>query len=934
MSSLVVGIDLGTTNSALAHVDPEKSARIVSDEIAQLVGPGEVLPRPTLPSFLYLAGEHELPPQALALPWGGPADLIVGEFARAQGTNVPGRLVSSAKSWLCHPRVDRLAAILPWGESATEGKRISPVEASASYLRHLAGVWRHATGRALADEDVVLCVPASFDEVARELTVRAASEAGLGKVTLLEEPQAAFYAWLADHSPQSDSGAALAVGDVVLVCDIGGGTTDFSLITVRDGGVYERTAVGDHLLLGGDNMDLALARRVETRLGAGKKLEHHAFQQLVQACRVGKERLLGDEQRASWTVTIAGRGSKLIGGAMRDEIARAEAEELVLDGFFPRVAGDAAPEKRRAGIQEFGLPYAADPAITRHLAAFLQLHGARPTAILWNGGVLKSAAIRARILEVLTSWLGTTPRVLENAAPDLAVARGAAYYGLARRGGGVRITGGAARAFYLGVDTTQVTPGQVTVMCLTPRGFEEGAEVTLSEHALELLTNRPVRFRLFTSSDRVGDRAGQLLTLPPDALAELPPMYTVLRFQRSSHEAALSVNLRARLTEIGTLELECVARATGNEDEDRWKLQFDLRAPEQSGDAAAQAKSVSPVETTPSDPANIDPQKIEQAVAVLRALYGKDGGDVDPPSVMKRLQAVLGPRDGWSLTVLRALWEPLKDLRGGRGKSAAHEARWYNLVGFALRPGFGYPLDDWRVKETWRLFNAGIVHDKDDPCKLEWWILWRRVSGGLTRTQQEEIWKRIAPHFVASFAKKADRKPPGAQEAAEMWRCVASMERIPAKSKAELGDALLGAIEKKKLSEQGLWALGRLGARVPLYGPVDGVVARARAEKWVERVLAMEWKGDAHALAAAEMARASGDRARDLDEGLRRRLSERLKSGVAEGERLARLVMEPTAREAREERLAFGDSLPSGLRLVGESEATGAAASSASSSSS
>jgi hypothetical protein len=302
-----------------------------------------------------------------------------------------------------------------------------------------------------------------------------------------------------------------------------------------------------------------------------------------------------------------------------------------------------------------------------------------------------------------------------------------------------------------------VTPGQTTVLCLTPRGFEEGAEVTLSEHALELLTNRPVRFRLFSSSDRVGDRAGQLLTLPPDALAELPPMYTVLRFARSSQEAALSVNLRARLTEIGTLELEAVARATGNEQEDRWKLAFDLRASEEG---SAQP-SVSPSETTPSD---VDPRKLEQAIGVLRALYGKDGAaGVDPPSVMRELQAILGPRDAWTFTTLRALWEPLKDLRGGRGKSAAHEARWYNLVGFVLRPGFGYPLDDWRVKETWRLFNAGIVHDKDDPCKLEWWILWRRVSGGLTRTQQDEIWKRIAPHFLASFAKKAERKPPGAQ---------------------------------------------------------------------------------------------------------------------------------------------------------------------------
>jgi molecular chaperone DnaK (HSP70) len=921
-SNFVVGIDLGTTNSALAHIDVARPGRLVSDGVVQLVGPGEVLPRPTLPSFLYLAGEHELPPGALRLPWTAldapEPRLIVGELARAQGTQVPGRLVASAKSWLCHPRVDRLAPILPWGEATQQpgldGQRISPVAASATYLRHLLGHWQQATGRGLSDEDVILCVPASFDEVARELTVRAAAEAGLARVTLLEEPQAAFYAWLADH-PNDDQ---LRDGDLVLVCDIGGGTTDFSLITVKQGEtrIYERTAVGDHLLLGGDNMDLALARRVETRLGrGGARLEPHPFQQLVQACRVAKERLLSDEERQSWTITIAGRGSKLIGGAMRDELSHAEAEELVLDGFFPRVGSDSMPERRRAGIQEFGLPYAADPAITRHLAAFLRLHQARPTAILWNGGVLKSAAIRTRILQVLADWLGSAPRVLENAAPDLAVARGAAYYGWARRGTdarAVKIGGGAARAYYLGLDTAQISPGQETVLCLTPRGFEEGAEVTLSEHALELLTNRPVRFRLFSSSDRVGDRAGQLLTLPPEALVELPPMYTVLRFSRSSHETALSVNLHARLTEIGTLELEAVARATGNEQDDRWKLNFDLRA----GTEPDEPEHVSASEAKPEE---IDPRKIEQAITVLKQLYGSRAGDGDlqPAGVMKGLQSILGPKDGWSFTTLRALWEPLKDLRGGRGKSAPHEARWYNLVGYALRPGLGYPLDDWRVKETWRLFNAGIVHDKDDPCKLEWWILWRRVSGGLTKTQQDEIFKRIAPHFLPTFAKKAERKAPGQQEAAEMWRCVASMERIPGKQKAELGDVLITQLEKKKVGEHGLWALGRLGARVPLYGPVEGVVSRKIVEKWLDKLMALEWRGEGHALAAAEIARASGDRARDLDEPLRRRLAERLKQG-SDGERLARLVLEPTAREAREERLAFGDTLPSGLRLVAE----------------
>jgi molecular chaperone DnaK (HSP70) len=935
----VVGIDLGTTNSALAHADTERTSantgeasgasrgayaeavprrmpvKIEVDEVAQLVGAGDVGQRATLPSFLYLAGDHELPPGAMQLPWDIDARCIVGEFARTQGAQVPGRLVASAKSWLCHPRVDRLAPILPWSEGGIEGlTRVSPVDASAAYLRHMAGYWKHASGSALAEADLVLGVPASFDEVARELTLEAAKREGL-RPTLLEEPQAAFYSWLSDHAASWRD--HLSPGDLVLVFDVGGGTSDFSLIAVKeqDGQpVFERIAVGDHLLLGGDNMDLALARRLEHRLTRGGRLDAQQLQQLVQACRVGKEKLLSDPARASWSISVAGRGSKLVGGSLRDELGRAEVEELVLDGFFPRVGADAAPERRKAGIAEFGLPYAADAAITRHAAAFLRLHGAKPTAVLWNGGVLKAKGIRDRVLEVLGSWLGAPPRVLENADPDLAVARGAAYYGLARRGLGMRIGGGAARAYYVGVDTAKPAPGNVSVLCVTPRGMEEGAQVTLERQPLELLTNRPVRFRLFSSSDRTGDAAGQLLTLPDGALAELPPIYTVLRFARSSQEVPLSVLLSARLTELGSLELECVARATGNE-ADRWKLAFDLRAAEAPGQAAA----------PPPEPSGVDPAALDRAVGVIRALYGKSQAPIDdsPAGVMKTLQYILGPKDEWPMAALRALWEPLKDLRGGRGKTGQHEARWLNLVGYTLRPGFGYPLDDWRVKETWRLFNLGLVNEKDDACRIEWWILWRRISGGLTRTQQDELYKRIAPHFVPGFAKKAERKAPGPQEAAEMWRTIASMERLPQKLKSELGDVLVGQIEKKNAPGQALWAIGRLGARVPLYGTVEDVVPRARAEKWLERLLALEWKGEQIALAAAELGRASGDRARDLDEPLRRRLAARLmQEAGADGQRLQRLVLEPVAREAREERLAFGDALPSGLRLAAEEGGT------------
>jgi hypothetical protein len=469
---------------------------------------------------------------------------------------------------------------------------------------------------------------------------------------------------------------------------------------------------------------------------------------------------------------------------------------------------------------------------------------------------------------------------------------------------------------------------------LALRGLEEGAEVTLTEHPLELLTNRPVRFRLFSSSDRVGDRAGALLTLPADALKELEPIYTVLRFSRTSQDAALSVYLRTRRTELGTLELDCVARATGNEN-DRWRLAFDLRAAEATGARAegSAAATETPKATAAARAAEVDPVELERAIVVLRALYAASGTGESPAGVMKSLQQILGPKEGWTMTINRALWEPLKDLRGGRGKSPAHEARWLNLVGYTLRPGFGYPLDDWRVKEMWRLFNAGVVHDKDDPCRLEWWILWRRLSGGLTRTQQDELWKRLAPHFLPSFAKRPDRRAPGPQEAAEMWRTLASMERLPAKAKGDLGEVLLGQLEKKKgklqgegalKAEQMLWALGRFGARVPLYGPVQDVVPKGRVEKWVERLLALvegaerPAYADAWALCAAELARASGDRGRDLDEALRRRLAERLRQlASGDGLRLGRLVLEPVEREAREERLAFGDALPSGLRLAG-----------------
>ena len=886
---LAVGIDLGTTHSALALADlNERAPTLRLLAIPQLIGPGEVAVRPTLPSFLYLAGEHDLPAGATALPWR-PEDptrrTLVGELARSQGALVPGRLIASAKSWLCHPAVDRSAPILPWA-APVEVERCSPIDASAAYLAHLAAAFQAESGERLASAELVLTVPASFDEVARELTVEAARRAGLERLTLLEEPQAAFYSWLADHGAKTPG--VLSGGETVLVCDIGGGTTDFTLISVAKGAAgleFHRTAVGDHLLLGGDNMDLALARRVERRLSPAAPLDGAHFQTLLQSCRTAKEQLLGPRPRSSWTIHLAGRGRGLVGGSASTELERAEVEALLLDGFFPRVGFDAAPAANRTlGLREFGLPYVQDPSITAHLASFLRRHQARPEAVLWNGGVMTSHSVRERLLDMLTEWTGRRPQVLENDLPDLAVARGAAYYARVRRGEGIRIGAGAARSYYIEVDAPEPT-----VLCLSARGETESHPL---DREFELLTNRPVRFHLSSASDR-RDPVGALLPLPKEGLSQLPPIVTVLRFPHSSQDRLVKVRLEVQHTELGTLDLHLVAP------EHRWKLAFDLRtktAPD------------------PEPPRELDPGQLQAATDVLRGVFDPVAPKPIPPEqAMKRLgQALSTDKADWPTELLRQLWESLKELRGHRGRTEEHEARWLNWVGYCLRPGYGCALDDWRVKEAWRLFNSGLIHDRERP-RLEWWILWRRIAGGLTRAMQDEIGKRVFPHLLGDKKKTADKRSPSPQELGEMWRTVGSLEHTPAGDKTRLGEVLLDRVARGRANEAEIWALGRLGARVPLYGSTDNVVPRSKAEKWIARLLDAPWESKELLFAAATLARASGDRARDLDLPLRKRVAARLLPSAAP--HLERLVLEPAALEPREERAAFGEALPVGLRL-------------------
>jgi hypothetical protein len=585
----VVGIDLGTTNSVVAYVPADgEAASIAVLAIPQLTAPGTVEDRSLLPSFLYLPAKDELAAEALALPWGASADAVVGAFAQQRGSEVPDRVVASAKSWLSYGDRDRTAAILPWG-SPDDVAKLSPVEVSARYLVHIKAAWdAHFPTAPLIEQEVLLAVPASFDPGARELTVRAAETAGLPQVTLLEEPQAALYAWIDANGERWRD--AVSVGDVLLVCDVGGGTSDFSLIAVRDeGGTLglERVAVGDHILLGGDNMDLALAYHVRHRLAQqGTALDAWQLRGLVASCRAAKEQLLGDAERSSLPIAILGRGRKVVGGALRAQIDRDDVEAALMDGFFPRCAlADRPQGQRRTGLQELGLPYAADPAITRHLAHFLsrqvgETGDARPTAVLFNGGVMDASALRARLLAVLNTWFasdGSTVRVLSGAPPEQAVARGAAYYGLARRGRGVRIRGGVAHTFYIGVETAMPSvPGArppIKALCVVPHGLEEGSEVELPLREFGLVVGEPTEFRFLSSSSRRDDHVGTLLdTWDDDDVEELPSLTTALEW--SGHEGAtVPVHLQARVNEVGVLELWFVSR----DDKQRWKLEFNVR---------------------------------------------------------------------------------------------------------------------------------------------------------------------------------------------------------------------------------------------------------------------------------------------------------------------------------------------------------------------
>jgi len=943
VTSWLVSIDLGTTNTVLAYAAPG-AAEVELFSIEQLVAPGEVAGAPLLPSNRYHPAEEELGPGQLQLPWqlddvAGVERVAIGRLARSLGAATPGRLVASAKSWLSHPGVDRMAAILPWG-AEPEVPKVSPVAASASYLAHLRANWNiRFPDHPLERQEVVLTVPASFDEGARALTMEAAKQAGLPGLRLLEEPQAALYDWLYRH--RDTLAEDLRETKLVLVADVGGGTTDFSLVKVEleDGEPkLTRIGVGNHLILGGDNMDLALAHLVEARMAEQDgentpraRLSAARLAQLTERCRAAKEQLLAADAPESVTVTLLGSGSRLIGASRKAELRREDIERVVLDGFFPLNEAQEAARRARAGIVEFGLPYASDPAVTRHLAGFLRQHAAAarealglpdddgslpvPDTLLLNGGVFRGQALAERLADTLAGWRGTPLRILHNVDPDVAVARGGVAYSLARQGAAPGIESGAARSYYLLLEGERGSSG-LRAVCLLPRGTPAGIEVRLRERSFALRLGRPVRFHLVSTVADAGHavQAGELVDLAPEDVVRLPPIATVLRAQPgAAPRSEIAVQLAASLSEVGSLEVHCVAEDGSG----RWQLAFELR------DAATDEEAVE-VEQLP-------PQ-LGAAIEKIDRVFGTRSKAVDPKEVRQLragLEHLLGRREAWATPLLRRLFDALMERARGRRRSAEHERAWLNLAGFCLRPGFGDALDGWRIEQLWAMFESGVQYHKDTQVRAEWWTLWRRVAGGLDTEAQLRLLDDFAFNLQADASERGKR-PITLVDASEddMLRLGASLERIPSAYKAEIGNWMMERIEAipraaVKLDAKALatytrylWALGRVGARQSFHASAHEVAPLEVAEEWLSKLLQLDWKKiEPAGFAATHIARMTGDRSRDVGEPVRAEVLRRLAAIGAPAHWLA-MVREVVELDQASETRMLGEALPPGLKLL------------------
>ena len=916
----IIGIDLGTTNSALAYVDTEHpQLPIHVFQIPQLTSIGKVDSLSTLPSFCYLVLSEEWTSGALRLPWKEETSFFVGRFAKIQGAQVPTRLIHSAKSWLSNSAAKRKEKILPL-EIADTSLRLSPVEVSAKYLSHLRDAWNAQIAKAnpllvLEEQEVILTVPASFDEVARGLTLEAAKLAGFLHVTLIEEPQAAFYSWISQN--ERDWQTHFRAGECILVCDVGGGTTDFSLIEIqeKDGILsFQRMAVGDHLLLGGDNIDIALTHYLENKINQNQPIHLNSTQwlQLQAAARDAKESLLADDVKSEdiYSILIQGIGSSVVKGSITTTISRSEIETLLTQGFFGQFSLiEALDLKLRRGIKTMGLPYEDEPSITKHLAHFLKQSHLLDNEqgidyILFNGGTLKPEIFQKAIEHSLNEWFPQKKvKKLNPFSLDLAVARGAAYYGKTKRGHGVRIGGGIARTYYLKVQVKNES-GVLSEKALTliPKGSLE-EYVYQPQEIFSLRANTPVLFHLLTSHVRLHDQPGVLVDIDVNEMYELPAIQTVLRFGKqlnSDEKTFVPVKLGIRYTEIGTVDLWLDSVNTTH----RWNLEFQLRSA--TGQETLQYQKKSRVDET------YEKGYLDACKLLLENFFSLEL-DLKPSQVIEKLETELHlSKANWGLNILRQLSDTLLKVSSNRKKTIAHEARWWNLIGFFLRPGFGVALDDFKIKELWKIILSDLKNVKSEEVLVQMLICFRRISGGLNKGQQMQV----ASEFLQEVLNKNKEKNNQKQKnnlyyESEKIRTLSSLERLDISIKTRLGDFLLNKIINHKASKVDFWSFERIGARHLLYGSIAQVIPKNTCQQWIEKLLNHNFDSTFNSSLVElfiHFARKTDHREINVDEVIIQKIIQRFPH-----ESLKTHLLDYNPLTMTEQEELFGESLPLGL---------------------
>ncbi|MCM8531065.1 MAG: hsp70 family protein [Lentisphaeraceae bacterium] len=905
-SRYIIGIDLGTTNSVVSFVDRYAKERSIENfPVLQVIASGELDKQTSLPSFCYLPLAHELEGDQLSLPWKNKSKKSVGVFARNHGSGIPERFISSAKSWLSHKGVNRTAGILPWGsEIATEDK-LSPVETSRLILEHVRLAWNNEFGKkkdkdgtkcTLEESQVVVTVPASFDETARELTVKAAKDAGYEHLILLEEPLAAFYAWLDKTENWQE---LISTGEKILIVDIGGGTTDFSLIEFTEDENLRRTAVGNHLLLGGDNIDMTLARVVESQIK--KKLSPRERSILNQRCRLAKEELLIPNGKEEVTVAVTTSGSSLVGNTVTGKLTKENVLKVIMEGFYPMIETTAALPEKKAGIRDLGLPYEKDPSVSAHLLSFLcKASGSDqpiiPDKILFNGGSMIPDLLRQRIIDLVNSWSENTVTELPAWDLDKAVSTGASYYGLVKAGEGVRVQGGIARSYFLEIETSEGPK----LVCVMPRDTNEGDLQALSSMRFEAAANEPLKFPVHSSATRLHDQLGDIVD-DREEVSELPPLITTLKFGKKNQK--IEVELSTLLNETGTLEIHLNSVNTDH----RWPLKFDMRALHDQKDTSTTVSELLPN----TNQVAVTAEQINQAESAIDAVFN---GSDKPGKLLKKLEDIFEiNRNEWSLQLIRQLADYLLKLNPQSFKSAPLEARWMNLTGFCLRPGFGDTSDELRQKKLWSLWFGGPKFKTDAQVNAEWWVLWRRISGGINAGRQEQVAHALLKMLVPNDSYKKNTKY-GAQEKMECWRCLGSLERTPVKIKKRIVD--IQSARVSKLEDFELWAMARLLSRKLFYAPVDLTMSSKDASSFIKLLMITnkEKLGNMTTFALSRMATMTGESYLDINEKLRTELVTFLKSHDCQ-DALIRHIEEVIESSREESNQILGDTLPLGLTL-------------------